>query len=427
MTASRRVLYLAPSSRQPGALSRYSFLDEEIRALADAGVEAYVLSYAERADTDEGRIHLRAVPPDSLSERGRTITFASRHLGRMPIANLIEFQRWYRGVRIERLAAEVVAREGIDIIHSFFGWPRGLGGQLAQAETGKPLIAGLRGADVNVLADHQYGSRLEPSFDRTVRRLLRTADLTVAVSEFVRQQAISLGARPETSRVILKGVRLDRFQPVSDRIAARMALGLDAGPMILAVAGLVPIKGLDDVLSALGRLQVSGRRVSAVICGEGQQRQALEAQASALNLPSVRLPGKVGRDQIAGYFAAADLFVHGALIEASGNVLLEAMASGLPVVCTDAGGPAEYVRDGETGFVVPVRDPAAMCSRLRQLLDDEALRARMSRQARERTMTEFDYGRMIAQTLSLYDEVSISKRRAASKADLAVVRASKHA
>lgn len=403
MSADLRVLYLAPRSHHPGELSRYSFLEEEIRALADAGIEAYVLSAVEARDLDHGRVHVRALPADSMGERARTLGFLARHLGDVPLANLTSALQCYRSVRFEHFAANVIGREGISLIHSYFGWPGGFGGLLARAATGVPLVAGLRGSDVNTLPSLGYGSRLDPFFARAFQRLLRAADCTVYVSEFLRRQAVAIGAKAETGRVILKGVRLDLFSVDRDRDQARAAIGAGPQPLILAVAGLVPIKGLNDILDALAIVRASGREFSFVVCGEGPDRAALETQAKRLRLDTCsRFLGKVSRTDIRSYFAAADLLVHGSRIEASGNVLLEAMASGLPVVCTDAGGPAEYVRDGVTGFVVPVADPAAMAGRITRLLDDPDLRRECGHLARQHAEANFAYERMIGETLAVY-------------------------
>jgi rhamnosyl/mannosyltransferase len=110
----------------------------------------------------------------------------------------------------------------------------------------------------------------------------------------------------------------------------------------------------------------------------------------------------VPRHVIADYFAAADVFVHGALIEASGNVLLEAMSAGLPAVSTDAGGPAEYVSHGKTGFIVPVADPPAMAERVVWLLQHDDEREKMGTRARALAESRFSYDRMIDETIGLY-------------------------
>jgi glycosyltransferase involved in cell wall biosynthesis len=397
---------MPPAGRVASALSRYTFLDEEIRALAAAGIEVYVLSAADNADSDHGRIHVRSLPPDSLEERGRSLAFLLRHANRVGIANIVDVTRCYRSVRIERFAAHLIGREKIGLIHSYFGWPRGFGGQLAKAETQVPLVAGLRGSDVNTLSSLNYGFRLDPFFDRAFRRLLTTADATISVSEFVRQQALALGADPFTSRVILKGVRLDQFRRSRNRTEARAKVGAGPDPVILAVAGFLPIKGLNHVLDALALVRRSGRPFTFLLCGEGPQRTALEHQVRRLELSDcVKFCGRVSRSDIASYFAAADLLVHGSIIEASGNVLLEALASGVPVVCTDAGGPAEYVTDGVSGFVVPVADPVAMARRIGELIDDPPARDRLGRQAREQAERKFAYERMIAETLRVYESI----------------------
>lgn len=401
-----RVLYLAPPGRIPGQLSRYSFLDEEIRALADAGVEIYVLSSADPVDRDDGPVHIRAVPRESLLERARTVAFALRHIRRVPLANLFNARWCYLALREERLAAELVQREHISLIHSFFARPLGFGGAIAKAATGVPLVAGLRGVDVNAMPQLGYGAVLRPFFRRATGRLMRTADQLVCVSDFVRRDAMAIGAPANRTRVVFKGVRLDLFRPDADRQKARATLGVACGPVVLAVAGLIPIKGLDGVLEALALVRDDDVAFTFLICGEGPERPRLESLATRLGLMDrVRFAGRIGRREIATYFGAADLFVHGALIEASGNVLLEAMASGLPVVCTDAGGPAEYVRDGVAGFVVPVGDTRAMASRITHLLANPKVRQEMSTRARCHVEAHFGYERMIRDTLDVYRSV----------------------
>jgi glycosyltransferase involved in cell wall biosynthesis len=403
MTAPLRVLYLAPPSEHVGPLSRYSFLDEEIRTLAEAGVDAYVISRARNAERDDGRIHVRALPPDSFQERARTLAFMARWFTHTPLANYSDFRQLYRTMRVERFAADVIRQENISLIHSFFGWPRGFGGLAASAAMSVPLIAGIRGSDINMIPSLGYGSRLDPSFDRAVRILMRNADRMIFHSEFLRRRAIPLGAREDKCRVIMKGVRLDRF--TATRSGSTTLPVNRQQPIILAVAGLVPIKGLDHVLEALSRVKAAGQTFSFVVCGDGEQGP-LRQKAAELSLSDVvDFRGKVPRTVIADYFASAAMLVHGALIEAAGNVLLEAMASGVPVVCTDAGGPAEYVQHGKTGYVVPIADPDAMATRIIELLQHPERLAQFGRAARELAERAFSYDRMIDETLDVYREV----------------------
>jgi glycosyltransferase involved in cell wall biosynthesis len=116
--------------------------------------------------------------------------------------------------------------------------------------------------------------------------------------------------------------------------------------------------------------------------------------------------GRLDRARIPQYFAACDALVLGSLTEGSGNVALEAMACGRPVVATDSGGPPEYVSDGETGFVVPVGDVPAMADRVRRLLDEPGLAEALGRAGRSRMVERFSYARMIGDITSLYEQVT---------------------
>jgi glycosyltransferase involved in cell wall biosynthesis len=401
-----RVLYLLPQPKQAGRIGAYPFLDEEIQALATSGVEAFVLSTAAPEDSRCGAVQL-------VSVMSRT-TASSRLKAAWPLVSPVEGLPLrsarhpllsYRSAWMEHVAARVVEEKAIQLIHSHFAWPRGLGGAMARVVTGRPLVASLRGTDIVSDKTLRYGRRRNPYFGRAVGRLLATADRTVYFSRYMRDQGVSLGARPEATRVIRKGVDLRHFAPSQDRAALRAELGLPSRPMVLTVGGLIPLKGIHHVLEAAALLR-EGLDVTFVVCGDGPERSRLEAMGAGLGLGDrLVFTGRVDRATISKYFAACDVFVLASLREAAGNVVFEAMASGRPVVCTDSGGPGEYVADGETGFVVPIGDPAAVAASIRRLLLDEELRETMGREARRRTIRDFDYDRMVSDLIDVYREV----------------------
>jgi phosphatidylinositol alpha-1,6-mannosyltransferase len=400
-----KVLYLVPQPKQGDRLGAYTFLDEEIEALGAAGIHAYVLSTAAPADRERRNVQIRSeAARRSVATEFGAASLLLRRLGAVPRGNVWHPLNLYRPARAEHLAAAIVKEEGIDLIHSHFAWPRGYGGLLARAETGRPLIATLRGTDILLDSTIGYGRRSDPCFDRAVRRLVRIADRTVYFSNYMRDRGVALGARPEAARVIRKGVDLTHFTVADDRLALRRNLGLAARPMILTVAGLIERKGVHHILNALAHLR-DDVDFTFVVCGDGPDRARLEALAAQLKLHDrVVFAGRVDRQTIPKYFAACDVFVLASVVEAAGNVLFEAMSSGRPVVCTDSGGPGEYVAEGQTGFVVPVGDPAAMARRIRQLLDDPALQDRLGGEGRRRTVREFDYGRMVSDLIAVYEE-----------------------
>jgi glycosyltransferase involved in cell wall biosynthesis len=401
-----KVLYLVPQPKTPGRIGAYTFLDEEIQALAGRGVEAYVLSRVADQDTQVGRVHLVSMTArTTVASRLSAARYLVRRVDGLPLRSVRYPLRAFRAAWTETVAATVVRTEGIDLIHSHFAWPQGLGGALTRVLTGLPLVASLRGTDILVDPTIGYGRQANPYFGQSLARLLQSADRTVYFSRYMRDHGIGLGARPETTRVIRKGVDLSHFSPVADRVALRQTLGLDPRPMILTVAGLISRKGIDHLLAAVARVR-QRHDVTLVICGDGPDRGKLESVAAGLGLADrVVFTGRVARDVIPRYFAACDVFALASVMEAAGNVLFEAMASARPIVCTDAGGPGEYVVDGQTGFVVPVADSEALASRIRLLLDDPVLADRLGAEGRRRTIDEFDYDRMVSDLLEVYREV----------------------
>ena len=152
-----------------------------------------------------------------------------------------------------------------------------------------------------------------------------------------------------------------------------------------------------------------------LICGTGSERDALERRAVACGVaPRVRFEGHVSRERIGDYFAAADVFVHAAELEAAGNVVLEALAAGAVAIVTDSGGPGEYVEDGMNGFVIPVGDTGALTARLEALLSNPALRDTLAAAGRQRVERRHAYPRMIGDVRGVYDAV----RRPAMPANL---------
>lgn len=400
-----KILYLLPQPKGPERIGAYSFLDEEIKAIAAAGIEAYVLSTAAPEDSDCGGVHLLSVQArSSMAVRVRAAGFLARTAGRASGRHLGQPFVWYRSARMEHLGQRMVEEKGIDLVHSHFAWPQGFGGSLGAAAR-HPLIASLRGTDILLDRSIGYGRRAQPGFDRALRGLLKRADRTLYFSQYMREQAVALGAPPERATVIPKGVDLRHFDVAEDRNLLKSELGLPARPMILTVGGLIPRKGIHHLLQALGGLR-ERHDFTLVICGDGPEELRLKELATSIGLADRTIfTGRVDRATIPRYFAACDIFALASTVEAAGNVLFEAMASGRPIVCTNAGGPQEYVRDGETGFVVPVGNVTALTARLEDLLVDAVLRETLGREGRRRTLEEFSYQRMVKDLIQVYEEV----------------------
>ena len=193
------------------------------------------------------------------------------------------------------------------------------------------------------------------------------------------------GRRP--SHVVPLGIDLDRFA------AAQPALRKD-GPIVGNVARLAPQKDHATLIEAARQLP-EGVRV--VVVGDGELRRELERRADGL---PVELVG--ARDDVPELLASFDVFAFPSLFEGLCLAVIEAQAAGVPVVATPVGGIRETVVDGETGLLVPPRDPAALAVAIRRLLDDPDLARRLAEEARRRVRETYSEQRMIELTLGLY-------------------------
>lgn len=187
-----------------------------------------------------------------------------------------------------------------------------------------------------------------------------------------------------------------------DRNVVRAELGLTPGSRaVLAVGSLTTQKAHDQLLEGFAGCvrRIPGARL--LIAGEGPLRAPLERELRALGLEgSVTLLG--ARRDVEDLMAAADLFVLSSVREGLSITLLEAMRAGLAAVATRVGGNPEAVADGETGRLIPARDPAALGAALADLLGDPGLAARMGEAGRARWARHFTAERMVADTEAVY-------------------------
>jgi glycosyltransferase involved in cell wall biosynthesis len=183
-----------------------------------------------------------------------------------------------------------------------------------------------------------------------------------------------------------RGVDTQQFRPDRPgRQKVRQELSFGPTDVVIGHVSRLAAEKNDEYLGAaleqVARLRPEARLL---IVGDGPARHALQAQLG----DSARFVGYRKGDDLADHYAAFDLFAFASRTETFGNVVLEALASGLPVVALRAGGPAETVHDGETGFLVDAEDPAAcFAEALIRLVDDSALRARMAEAARAFALT----------------------------------------
>jgi sugar transferase (PEP-CTERM/EpsH1 system associated) len=232
----------------------------------------------------------------------------------------------------------------------------------------------------------------------------RQADRLLSVSSrLAERMAREIGFPQDRITVIRNGVDVARFSPVEPgpRLAARRSLGLGDGVLVGTVGRLVDVKNQEGLLVAIAELRRAGLDVSGAIVGDGPLRGHLEERIAALGLVgSVRLLGH--RQDIETVYAAFDVFCLPSKSEGMSNTILEAMASGLPVVATRVGGADELVLHDQTGLLVPGDSGRALVAALAELVREPARRAAFGREGRRRAVAEFSLDRMLGNYLDFY-------------------------
>jgi glycosyltransferase involved in cell wall biosynthesis len=399
--ARLKVLYLVPPSTSKEGLSKYSFISEEIEALVDAGVEAHIVSPHEGHNYCGVNVTKYALPKLSLWQSFSALRFLLANLRVTAPLAMKDLRSCVRCARLEMLATQITRMQRIDLIHSHFGWPNGVGGMFVRNSAKKPLVTSIRGMDILLNEAIGYGNRRDSFFDNAFRKLLKTADAMICFSDYVRKEALALGADSDKTVTVPKGVDLARFTSGTSHTDARRRLNLEDKFTVLSVGGLIPRKGMDHIVRAIAE---ADRDLQCVICGTGPELTALLRLAVSLGIEDkILFRGQIPRNEIPCYFSAADVFILASINEAAGNVLIEAAASGRPVITTSSGGPPEYVMHQEYGYIVAPGDVAALAERIQEFFDDPKLCTEYGQRAREIAARNFGYDRMIRKILSVYE------------------------
>lgn len=243
---------------------------------------------------------------------------------------------------------------------------------------------------------------------------LREADALVADGWAAVNLPAALGTAVER---LPKGVDGERFSPDGPNVRER--LGLSGKRVVLTVARLVPIKNVQRLLDAIALVRARLADARLVIVGDGPEAGALQRHAAGLGLAdAITFAGYVPQTETPDFYRAADVFALSSDFDNSPNVVLEAMASGLPVVTTDVGGVRELVADraGATlGAIVVPSDPAALAAGLEQYLTAPDAARAAGAYNRNRAATEFSWRTSALRLLDVYNRV-ISARRGVVRA-----------
>ncbi|MGH3003193.1 MAG: glycosyltransferase family 4 protein [Gaiellaceae bacterium] len=301
-----------------------------------------------------------------------------------------------------RALRSLVRRERPDVLNTHTA-KAGTTGRVAALLAGRARPRAVHTFHGHVLSGY-FDTRRERAFRTIERALAHATDRVVAVSDQVRDDLIRLRVAPP-AKITVVGYGFDLDARVASSPEAirekRAAAGVADAEFVIGWAGrLSEIKRpLDLVRVAAG---VSGSRL--VLAGDGELRPAVERLAAELGLGErVRLLGYV--EDMGAWYGVFDAFLLTSANEGAPVVAIEALAAGVPVVATDAGGTRNVVDDGETGFLAPVGAIDELAERVVRLRDDPELRARLGAAGAERMRERFSTARMTDGYQAVYEQI----------------------
>jgi glycosyltransferase involved in cell wall biosynthesis len=285
-----------------------------------------------------------------------------------------------------------------DVVHLVTEYTLGLTGLSVARRLRVPVLASFETNIPGCLPYYGFAWASEPSW-RYLRWFHNRGGLTLCPSETWREALLRRGF--DNVRVWERGVDIELFTPARRSDAGRRRNGPPDAIQLLYVGRLTPEKELPVLFQAYRHAasRCDDRRLHLVLTGDGAYAGRMREAAP----PGVTFTGYLEGPQLSDAFAAADLFVLPSRVETLGYVVLEAMASGLPVIGADRGGTLENVRDGLNGVLCPAGDAERFADAIRTLACDEGLRKRLAANARAWAAAR-TWDRAFATLLETYQE-----------------------
>jgi len=294
---------------------------------------------------------------------------------------------------------EVAVREDLDLMHVHYAIPHAatawLAKQMMKEERDLKIVTTLHGTDITLVGQ-------DPSYFTLTKFSIEQSDAVTAVSAFLREETYkAFGCAGCDVMVIPNFINPADYHPATDA-SGRRALAPEGHRILIHVSNFRPVKRVLDAVHIFAGVR-KAMPATLVLVGDGPDRDPAEHEVDKLGLKrDVRFLGKV--DNVGDVLRGADLFLLPSATESFGLAALEAMACGVPVIASAAGGIPEVVTDGETGALAPVGDVAGMTERALAILNDKAEHERMRRNAAARAL-EFAAERIVPRYEKLYQDL----------------------
>lgn len=286
-------------------------------------------------------------------------------------------------------ALKVCKRQDIEIVVSFWAFPQGLAGIVIKKMLGLPFVVRLNAVEISLsLSKYTF---IIPF----LKSILTNADLVIPNSTYTKNLMYELKALTRNVLTIREGTDIERFNLSISGNNVKLSYNLGNKFLLLTVARLVERKGIEYLIYAMKYVLSKHPECVLIVIGEGPLKQKLMELAKGLGIEkNIIFISKVSDKALPYYYAAADVFVLPSIAEALGVVLLEAMATGKPVIASRVGGIPEVAIDGKTGILVPKKSPQALSNAIISLMEDRNTLQMLGRNARFHIIEKFSWTRI---------------------------------
>lgn len=330
----------------------------------------------------------------------------------------------FYSIKTYSYSKKLIRKNHYDLTHSFFSVPCGFISWLFFRKYKIPYIVSLRGADVPGYAERF--SKIYKLLKPLIKKIWKDASEVISNSEGLKRLALE-SSRDQKIGIIYNGVETKEFKPADRSLASGSEAKLLKSNKFIITPGASRItarKGLKYLVEAVEKLAKNHPEIRLEIIGDGSERKNLEAQVTDSEISDkVKFAGVVPHNETAKFYQRANIFVLPSLNEGMSNAMLEALASGLPVITTDTGGTRELVRDGINGFYVRMRDGRDIAQKIEKLMNNKELAGKMA--AESRRIAETMNWQSVAKNYYHYYE-SICKANLASSKIMAKLQSNKN-
>ena len=296
-----------------------------------------------------------------------------------------------------RAVLDLHARRPFDVLHAQYAYPNGLAVLRAAREAGRPAVVSVQGGD-----GHWVGTCCATHRDLVRAVFAHAPALLIGSASFAAEVAERHGVDPARFTVVPGATDAERFAPADTADMAHVS-----DPAVLLYHGRVDArKGVLDLLEAVRLLLADGVGVQLLVSGIGPDTALVEQRIAELDLTEhVDMLGAVPYEHAHEVYRRGEVFVSPTYAEGFSNTILEAMASGLPVVSTDVVGVRDCVRPDDNGVLVPPADPPALAAGIRRILADDALRRRVAERAHSDVHLHWSWLVVAGQITAVYDKL----------------------